>query len=146
MTCIARTIFTSFSASVHQDVGIRVRRLRGLEYASAATQAQGTATRPPCWRSSSLLSALTPPFHAARLAALVSFRTFARDLAPVLILLYRAFYLSCFAYLSLLSHLVGAVQSFVLLYHPTISPVTRYAFLVNSPSLRIQTLLEHFDR
>jgi hypothetical protein len=43
MTCIARTILTSFSASVHHDVGIRMRRLRGLEYASAATQAQGTA-------------------------------------------------------------------------------------------------------
>ena len=72
MTCIARTIFTSFSASVHQDVGIRMRRLRGLEYASAATQAQGTAPGSPCWRSSCLLSALTPPFHATRLAALVS--------------------------------------------------------------------------
>jgi hypothetical protein len=29
----------------NQDVGIRMRRLRGLEYADAATQAQGTATK-----------------------------------------------------------------------------------------------------
>ena len=128
MTCIARTIFTSFSASVHQDVGIRMRRLRGLEYASAATQAQGTAPGSPCWRSSCLLSALTPPFHATRLAALVSFRGFARDLAPVSILLYRTFYLSCFAYLSLpLRSWEPFNPSFFFIIQPShLSPVTRF--------------------
>lgn len=140
MTCIARTIFASFSASVHQDVGIRMRRLRRLEYASAATQAQGTAPGPPCWRSPCLLSALTPPFHATRLAALVSlaiwrqFRSCCTERSVVLVLP-----------ISLSFALMGTVQSFVLLYHPTISPVTRYAFLVNSPSLRIQTIPEYFD-
>lgn len=66
------------------------------------------------------------PFHATRLAALVSSRSFARDLAPVSILLYRAFNLLVLPICHFSFPLVGTVQSFVLLYHPTISPVTRF--------------------
>jgi hypothetical protein len=84
------------------------------------------------------------PVHATRLAAFVSSRSFARDLAPVSILLYRAFYLSGFAYLSLLFSPRGSRS----ILRPSLSSnyLTRYAFLVNSPSLRIQTLPEYFDR
>ena len=140
MTCIARTIFTSFSASVHHDVGIRMRRLRGLESASAATQAQGTA--PGLLVDDRPLSALTPSCNAFGRSRFVSFVRSRFDAGSIL--LYRAFYLSCFAYLSLLFSPRGNRS----ILRPSLSSnhSTRYAFLVNSPSLRIQTLPEYFDR
>ena len=66
------------------------------------------------------------PFHATRLAALVSSRSFARDLTPVRSCCTER---SIFLVLPICHFsfpLVGTVQSFVLLYHPTISPVTRF--------------------
>lgn len=64
MTCIARTIFTFLCkfVAIFLDVGIRTRRVRGLEYADAATQAQGTA--PGLLVDDRPLSALTPSCNA----------------------------------------------------------------------------------
>jgi hypothetical protein len=50
MHCPDHLLPLLYLQAFNQDVGIRMRRLRGLEYADAATQAQGTATRThPLW-------------------------------------------------------------------------------------------------
>jgi hypothetical protein len=109
----------------NQDVGIRMRRLRGLEYADAATQAQGTATRTiPCGRSSCYLSAFDSPFHATRLAA--SFRCDSRFWRQL-----RSFNLGLFfVYLSLLISLFLSNRS-ILRSSSLSNYLARYAFLVN---------------
>jgi hypothetical protein len=62
MHCPDHLLPLLYLQAFNQDVGIRMQRLRGLEYVDAATQAQGTATRTiPCGRSSCSLSVLTLP-------------------------------------------------------------------------------------
>jgi hypothetical protein len=129
MHCPDHLLPLLYLQAFNQDVGIRMRRLRGLEYADAATQAQGTATRThPLW------AIVLLPFYFDSLPFMqrvwpASFRCDSRQL--------RSFNLGLFFCLSVSLSCFPTVQSFVLvLLYPTISPVTRFlsTFTVSSYS------------